>query len=75
MPRKLKFEEESKILTIRVPKSLYEDLKSEFEWVISYRIQNKKLPSYLGHLNSLLQDELKELQKENKTLEERLRAG
>ena len=58
MPRKLKFEEESEVLTIRVPKSLFNELKEEFEWVISYRIQKKELPSKsIG----LLQDELNEL--------------
>lgn len=72
MPRNLKFEEESKVLTVRVPKTLFKELKTEFEWVIKYRIQNNKLPStQMSWLNGLLDD------KDDKilTLEERLRDG
>lgn len=57
MPRKLKFEEESKVLTVRVPETLFEELKNEFDWVIQYRIQNKLLPStQLSQLNGLLDE-------------------
>ena len=57
MTRNLKFEEESKVLTIRVPKTLFKELKTEFDWVIQYRIQKEMLPSnYINWLNGLLDE-------------------